>query len=130
MQLAPKLLPFWFTPEFQEGTAPVKFRLRPLTQAEMIEVEELYGEHGWTRAAQFRAGMLSIIACENIVAADGKPVRWPDGIEVPGTALRGLIAHCGMRIIVEMNGNDWSEIIGLVESRADKQPAEASPEKT
>lgn len=131
MQLAPKLQPFWFTPEFQDEEPHVRFRLKPLTQEQMIEVESLYEDGSWTRTAQFRAGMLSIVGCENIFDPEGRPVRWPHGIDdSPGAGLRLLICHCGMRIIVEMNGGDWGEIMGQATKATPTQPAEADPAKT
>jgi hypothetical protein len=136
MQLAPKLTPFWYQPEYQEGT-PVRFLLRPLTQQQMIDVESLYGPDGqWTRAAQFHAGMLAIQSCDGVLDDKQEPIRWPIGIDRHGkdaTLLRGLVCHAGMRIIAEMNGSDWGNILQTTDRLAEneaKQPAEADPAKT
>lgn len=138
MQLAPKLQPFWYVPEFQSEDPPVRFKLRPLTQAEMIEVEELYTEARpgvpplSTRAAQFKAAMLSITACEGITDEKGDPIRWPLGVDRAHAddSLRMLICQAGLRIIVEMNGGDWKRFVQAVdEAQKSEQPAEADPAK-
>lgn len=139
MQLAPKLLPFWYEPEFQTGEPPfVRFKLRPLTQQEMIDVEELYTPARAdvpslsTRAARFKAGMLAIIACDGIADEKGEPIRWPAGInERAGRevdALREMICMAGLRIIVEMNGEDWKKIVAPADQS--QQPAEVDSAKT
>lgn len=140
MQLAPKLLPFWYVPEFQADEPPVRFKLRPLTQQEMIDVEDLYTEARpgspprTTRASQFKAGMLAIQAVENVTDESGEPIRWPYGIDRKGRAaedLRALIVQAGLRIIVEMNGGDWARFVEEVEeANKPQQPAEADPAKT
>lgn len=141
MQLAPKLLPFWYEPEFQTGQPPfVRFKLRPLTQQEMIDVEELYTEarpgapSRTTRAAQFKAGMLAIVAVENVTDEAGEPIRWPYGIDRHGQAaeaLRTMVVQAGLRIIVEMSGGDWARFVKEVEdANKPQQPAEAEPAKT
>lgn len=143
MQLLPKLQPFWFEPPYQEPGEAVRFQLRPLTQAEMIECEDLYKEGQWTRIAQYRAGMTSIVACDGISDADGKPVRWGRGAVIgethgkAGQELRSMVVLCGLRILTEMNGQDWAAIIAEANRKAEgddalppeKQPAEASPTK-
>lgn len=140
MQLAPKLQPFWYAPEFQTDDPPVRFKLRPLTQQEMIDVEELYTEgrpgvpSRTTRAAQFKAGMLAIQAVENLADESGEPIRWPYGIDRKGVAaeeLRTMIVQAGLRIIVEMNGGDWKRFVAAVDdAQKSEQPAEADPAKT
>lgn len=141
MQLAPKLGPFWYEPEFQSGSPPfVRLKLRPLTQQEMIEVEQLYvaARPGMpplsTRAAQFKAAMLSIVACEHIKDEKDEPIRWPSGIDRHGAAaedLRTMIVQAGLRIIVEMSGGDWRKFVSAVtEPEEPLQPAVADPVKT
>lgn len=137
MKLAPQLKPFWFVPSFQSNGDNIRFKLRPLTQSEMIEVESLYTVSAdprrpplWNHSAQFRAAMLSIQECDGIVDENDEPIRWPYGIDRPDSQdLRNLICQAGQRIIVEMNGGDWDLLVKAVPA-VPAQPAEADPAKT
>jgi hypothetical protein len=146
MKLPAKLSPFWYAPEFGNDEAhPVRFKLRPLTQEQIIEVEDMFtpsadgtGRASWNRRAQFRAAMISIAAVDGLEDANGEPLRWPFGIDVQGEVgqqLRDLICIAGMRIITEAQGNDWAALIAGInekherEQQTDLQPAEASAEK-
>lgn len=137
MKLAPQLKPFWFVPSFQAEGDKVRFKLRPLTQSEMIEVESLYTVPDeprslprWNISAQFHAAMLSIQECDGIVDENDAPVRWPFGIDRPDSQdLRNLICQAGQRIIVEMNGGDWDLMVKGVPALP-QQPAEDDPAKT
>lgn len=139
MQLAPKLTPFWHIPEFQNTSAPVRFKLRPLTQTEITEVEALYapreagGPPVSTPVAKLKAATLSIVAIDGITDEDGEPIRSLAGIDGrPGPAaedVRHMILECGLRIIFEMIGLDWKKAVND-EAAKRQQPAESDPAKT
>lgn len=141
MQLAPKLQPFWHTPGSQTDTSPVRFKLRPLTQAEITEVEGLYaprepgGPPMTTPIAKHKAATLSIIACDGITDEKGEPIKSLVGIDGRAGAqaedLRHMILECGLRIIFEMIGLDWKKVTSTGDEAAKpQQPAETDSEKT
>lgn len=102
----PKLTPFWYTPEGQADGEHVSFKLRPLTQPQMVEVEEYYDREGKiTARATYMAGTLGI--------AGVKGVRHPDTDEpaIPPQCFewlpRSWVRLCGSRLIAEDQGIDW-----------------------
>jgi len=140
MQLSPKLQPFWHTP-IQAGSPPVRFKLRPLTQAEITEVESLYaprepgGPPMSTPIAKLKAATLAIVACDGITDENGDPIKSLAAID--GRAgdlaeqLRHMIMEAGLRIIFEMIGLDWTKAMSSSDEAAKpQQPAESDPAKT
>lgn len=118
MSKAPRLTPFWYVPEGQEGEE-VSFKLRPLTQPQMVDVEEHYVNGRSTDKANYIAGTLGIIEVKGIRHPETQQlVKLPDFSWLP----RGWVRLCGMRLLAEDAGLDWDELMaGLV-------PAERSPE--
>lgn len=147
MKLPPKLVPFVYTPEYQQADDTLSFTLRPLRQDEMVAVEDLYkidngaGLSRPTKAAMFRAGMAAIVAVQGLFDERGEPVKWrPEIVDFHGKdaeTLRWLICQCGSRIVAEMNGRDWQTTLDQAEALAaglgseqGQQPAVIDPEKT
>lgn len=121
-RLAPKLTPFWYEPEFQDIPDPVSVRLRPLTQADMIEIEELYEDGIYpTRRAYYRAGRLAITEVRGLFDDDGAPAKWPacaDRVE------RHLVVMAGFRAITEQSGGDWAVIVREMRARMEGEPVD------
>jgi hypothetical protein len=115
----PRLAPFWYTPEGQEETAEkISFHLRPLSQPQMVDIEEHYVGGRQTKKAQFIAGTMGVIGVK--------------GIRNPETGARPIIPECfdwiprawvrlaGMRLIAEDQGIDWDKLMeGLDPSEAE-----------
>lgn len=109
--LKTKLTPFWYEPEFQEGDK-VKFRLRPLTQRDMIELDEFADEAGnLPRRAQYEAGVKAITAVQGFTDEDGNELSWSACSDLID---RYLITQCGFRAIVAQNGGDWDAIASRI----------------
>lgn len=105
-QRMPKLTPFWYTPEGQEE---VSFLLRPLTQPQMVEVEEHYRNGRATERAQYVAGTIGIIQVKGIHhPTTGQPAVVPACFDWMD---RRLVKLCGLRLIVEDLGLDWDQIM-------------------
>lgn len=121
--LKTKLTPFWYEPEFQ-GDDKVKFRLRPLTQRDMIEIDDFGGDLGaLTRRAQYEAGMKAITAVQGFVDEDGKDLMWPGCAPLVD---RELVTQCGFRAIVAQSGGNWDEMVAKIREFMG-QPAAVQP---
>ena len=90
--IAPKLTPYWFTPEDQEGESPARFKLRPLTQPQIVDVMDRFVGGKPTMGAWYAAGEISIIEVDNLTI-NGEPAKWPkDKAHVPWV----LVTQCGI----------------------------------
>lgn len=114
MAKLPRLTPFWYTPEGQEEGEQVSFLLRPLTQPQMIEVEEHYVNGKQTGKAQYVAGRLGIIQVKGYVHPQtGEQPVIPSCFDwLP----RSWVKLCGARLIAEDHGIDWDELMGPLKS--------------
>lgn len=123
--LKTKLTPFWYEPEFQ-GADKARFRLRPLTERDMIELQEFCGENGsLTARAQYEAGIKAITAAEGFKDEDGAELRWPNCAPYVD---RNLITQAGFRAIIAQTGGDWSDTIARIRAEIDgAPPAPATP---
>lgn len=124
-----KLTPFWYEPEGQGEGEAISFHLRPLTQPQMVEVEEHYEDGKVTGKAEYVAGTLGIIAVKGLRHPEtGVPAVPPMCFDwVP----RGLVKACGRRLIVNDWGLDWDKIMKPLtegEPPPDPKPHE-DPEK-
>lgn len=105
------LTSFWYEPEFQ-GDEKVKFKLRPLTQRDMIEIDEFMDSNGGvTRRSQYEAGMRAITAASGFVDEEGNEVKWPTCAPFVD---RNLIIACGFRSIIAQTGGDWDAIVAKI----------------
>lgn len=113
MAKQPKLTPFWYTPEGQDEGEKVSFLLRPLTQPQMVEVEEHYVDGKQTAKAQYVAGRLGIIQVRGVTHPEtGEPAVVPSCFE---WLSRSWVKLCGTRLIAEDAGLDWDEIMKSLE---------------
>lgn len=103
-KLLPKLTPWNYTPEALENeeTPPV-FRLRPLTQGQIVELQETYKDGAPTPATWYKAGEMSILTVDNLVEADGRPAKWPTC--KPRTPA-SWVAECGAEAWLRSQGFD------------------------
>ena len=126
----PNLAPYWYKPE---GTDGLEFRLRPLSESQMIEVESLYGRDGRSNLkAEWTAGTMGIIGVRGSASANpanGQPAVPPACFDwLPRHAVR----LAGIRLILEEKGVVWSDIQkGLTGEELDdaEKPPEDDPEK-
>ena len=132
--LRTKLTPFWYEPEFHQDADKVKFHLRPLTQRDMVEIDEYCERNGdLTGRAQYEAGLKAIIAVRGLTDEDGNEARWPACAPFVD---RHHISQAGARAVIEQTGGNWAAIVqkmrqtlGLeVASEAAPDPA-GDPEK-
>lgn len=120
--LMPKLAPFWYEPEFQDdGDDPVAFQLKPLTQGEMVEIEDFYDEGRITRRAMYEAGRRAIIGYRGIADENGQSPPWRDIAE---RVHRHLIVVAGWRAITEATGGDWDLVMGQLRRTIDSRLTE------
>lgn len=127
MAKLPKLTPFWYEPEGQDDEGEkVRFLLRPLTQQQMVDVEEHYVDGRITGKAQYIAGKLGIVQVQgayhpqtNQPAVPPSCFEWLD---------RTLVKLCGLRLIIEDRGLDWDQIMKPLREGAAAEPAK--PEET
>lgn len=101
-----KVTPFWFQPPDQA----IEFRLRPLTQPQMVEVEEHRGADGTiSRKGQWVAGTLGIIGIRGATHPDtGNSAAVPECFQWID---RNLIRMCGLRLIINDQGLDWEKAL-------------------
>lgn len=75
METVPKLAPYWYP---LEQDPAVRFRLRPITQPQLAEVESLIVAGVLTPKALVEAAKLSIMSIEGMTnAEDGSVSVWP-----------------------------------------------------
>jgi len=78
------LVEFWYTPEAEKDEAkPTRFKLRPLTQFDMLEVsgEIMVDEHGQMKATFKGQSMVlrrGIVGWEEFKTPDGKKVKFSE----------------------------------------------------
>lgn len=124
----PKLAPFWYEPEFQpEGEEKISFLLKPLTQADMIEVDE----HENPNRARYVAGRMAIMRIRGLADDDGNEVRWA---EVADRFERSLVVQAGFRAICAAGQIDWAFVVKLAEDKMREVMGDAGvtelPERT
>lgn len=99
-QLRPKLTPFWYTPEGQDED-PAEFKLRPLTQPQIVELFETFRDNHPTGVTWYRAGEMAIVDIRNLSDSEGRAVSWPKHkAHIPYS----WISSCGAKIYVESMG--------------------------
>ncbi len=90
MELAPSLTPFWHTVrEAAEPEPAIRFKLKPLTQPQVIELQSTYEDAGRhpdlgtpmkrpTNITWYRAGCLGMDGAGEIegITVSGKPAEW------------------------------------------------------
>lgn len=78
-QLLPNIAPFWYKPDGQEGESqPAEFRIRPLTQPDLLDVESTYGDDGRpTSLSWLRACDLGVIEVRNLYDEQNRKALWP-----------------------------------------------------
>lgn len=101
------LAPFWYTPKEAEGDEPVRFRLKPLTQPQVVEV--LGSIRGKATASDwYRAGEMGLNGAGQIegLTINGKPASWPrDRDLIPYE----YIVACGAHLFTEAMAADSEE---------------------
>lgn len=106
MDLRPKLTPFWFTPDGQDENDAVEFKLRPLTEPQVMDLFATYGPEGRpTESTWYRAGEMGIVEVRNLTI-DGKPARWPQHRNVIPYK---WVSSCGVNLCIEAWGRDQKE---------------------
>jgi hypothetical protein len=90
MELAPSLTPFWHTVRKAVESEPeIRFKLKPLTQPQIIELQSTYEDAGLdvdtnaprkrpTNITWYRAGCLGMDGAGEIegITVNGKPAEW------------------------------------------------------
>ncbi len=75
MDTVPKLAPYWYP---LENDPAVRFRLRPITQPQLAEVESMIVDGVLVPSALVKAAKLSIMSIEGMTnAGDGSVAVWP-----------------------------------------------------
>lgn len=101
----PKVTPFWYTPEGQNDGEQVSFKLRPLTQPQIVDVEEHYRDGRMTGKATYVAGTLGIVGVKGFRHPEtGDPAVPPQCFDwLP----RSWVRLCGTRLLANDQGIDW-----------------------
>ena len=106
-----QLTPFWYTPEGQDASAAVSFQLRPLTQPQMVDVEE-HAEPNTdriSRKGQWIAGSIGIVSVKGAAHPEtGEAAAMPECLKWIN---RHLVRMCGLRLIANDAGLDWHGVI-------------------
>lgn len=124
MKLREILQPFWYEPEFQDDEAEkIEFRLRPLTEADMVDVEELYIAGRPTQRAQYAAGCRAIIDVRGAYEANGDPAK--SVARMP----RHLVSLAGYRAIVAQEGGDWEDKVRRMRAFITGESLDDEPEE-
>ncbi len=75
MDLVPKLTPYWYT---LENDPEAQFRLSPLTQPQLAEVEGTFVNGMATTTTFCKAAIMTIVAVKGITDPEtGQPAKWP-----------------------------------------------------
>lgn len=109
MDLRPKLTPFWFTPGGQDEKDAAEFKLRPLTEPQVMELFATYADGRPSEQTWYRAGEMGIVELRNLTI-EGKPARWPQH--------RAVIPHrwvsaCGVHLCIEAWGRGGEDDEGV-----------------
>ncbi len=97
MEIVTNLAPFWHAPDGQEEETKAEFKLRPLTQPQLVELFATYENGAPCGRTYYRAGEIGILDMRGITV-NGKPARWPfhkDVIPYP------LVYACGLKLFVD-----------------------------
>lgn len=109
MDLSPPLAPFMFTPD--ERHPEVRFRLKPLTQPQVVELDTMPGlsEHPETRVAMLvRAGEMALDGGRKIegMKIEGRDAEWPrDRDSIPWD----LLFKAGARVYKDAHHDEEQE---------------------
>lgn len=105
-EILPRLTPFWFTPPDQE-TDPGKFKLRPLSQPQVVDMFSHYdvlpnGDQVPGGRTFYEAGRVGIVDLDGFTDPDtGKAVGWPSSLDrLPFK----LIQDCGRKLLYDAWG--------------------------
>jgi hypothetical protein len=112
-----QLAPFTFTPPDQPGepSTHVSFRLKPLTEPQVVDLYAYYDDYKGLRIpmtrAFYQAGCMAIEGGGEIrnLTIDGKPANWllhKDFIP------HGLVHACGMRVLQDAHGRVGDDLEG------------------
>ncbi len=110
MELVPKLTPYWYTLEDDEE---VRFRLAPMTQPQLAEVEGSFVNGQATTATFCKAAILTIRAVEGITDPEtGQPAKWPQcQLRIPVDVLTEVGAESYLQARGRtLNGLDTDEL--------------------
>lgn len=101
MEISQKLTPYWFTPEGQTGDKPVKFRIAPLTQPQIVELFDTYDKSGKpTNRTWYVAGEMGLNGGRGIenLTIEGRTAAWPrDKDRIP----YDLVIACGVELCLQ-----------------------------
>jgi hypothetical protein len=103
--LLPKLAPWNFTPTTGDADPPI-FRLRPLTQPQIIELEESYKDGRPTAGTWYKAGQMAIASVSNLLDEKGEEAKWP---HCQNRVPRAWVAEAGAEAWLKSNGFDVDE---------------------
>lgn len=127
MELMPKLTPFWYTPETQEQEGEVEFRLRPLTQAQLVELDEMQGPDKpialvLKPTTMYAAARMAVVGIRGVVDGEGNELKWTE--DVAEAMPRHLMVQAGWRLLEQARGRDWDALVAeskaLVQAKLDE----------
>lgn len=107
-EITPQIAPFWFTPENQEGDDKIRFKLKPLTQPQLVELFDTFNGTQPTTRTWYRAGEMGLNggqAIENLTIG-GRQAQWPRDKDVIPHA---LVVACGVELCMQawaLDGGD------------------------
>jgi hypothetical protein len=102
-----RLTPYWFQPVY-ENDGGVRFKLRPLTQPQISELEATFEESKPTNGTFYLAGSMAIEGGRDIenLTIDGKKAIWGMHKDlIPYT----WVVECGIDVFVNAYGNEERE---------------------
>lgn len=94
-KIVPKLAPYEFTPDGQ-GDDPISFRLKPLTEPQVVDLYSTFDNGQATNATWYRAGLMGIVEVLNCtIELEGKErkAKWPRDRDLIPYA---LVSACGV----------------------------------
>jgi hypothetical protein len=106
------LAPFWHEIEESESGEPVRLKLRPLTQPQVIELFATFEKAGeGSRPSEmtwYRAGCMGLDGAGQIenLTIDGEPARWPKHKQL--IPFR-FIVSAGIKLCLDAWGGDSTE---------------------